>query len=131
MFLNIKLFDRSAFYKVSPEHTLLTLKEEISRRNGVETESLRLVYNTKTLNDSDSFAMHNIPQNSMLQAFVTCVGGGNQLEENDRALAEQRNKVKICRRCNKKQALKATNCRGKTCGSKDLRLKKALKAVKK
>lgn len=131
MFLNIKLFDRSSFYKVSPEQTLLSLKEEVSRRNGVCAESLRLVYNARSLNDSDSISMYGIQQNSMLQAYVTCLGGGNQLEENDRALAETRNKKKICRRCNKKQALKATNCRGKTCGSKDLRLKKALKAVKK
>ncbi|EOB13235.1 ubiquitin L40 ribosomal protein [Nosema bombycis CQ1] len=131
MFLNVKLFDKTSFYEVTPEQSLVSLKEEISRRNGVEYNSLRLVYNTRSLNDNDLIGMHNLQNLSMVQAFVTCLGGGNQLAENDREIAEKRNKKKICRRCNKKQALKATNCRGKTCGSKDLRLKKALKVVKK
>ena len=46
-------------------------------------------------------------------------------------LCGKRNKRLICRRCNVRLSVNATNCRKKGCGSKDLRPKKQLKAVKK
>lgn len=121
----MQLICNKKIYSVTDTTTVSQLKNLIYDNECV------LTYNTRILEDSSLIKNYNMINLSEIFLTVKCLGGGNALAENDRELANQRNKRLICRRCNVRNSVNATNCRKKGCGSKDLRPKKPLKVVKK
>ncbi|WUR03260.1 ribosomal protein eL40 [Vairimorpha necatrix] len=113
--------NKSSFYA---QETAADLKQEISTRNALSYDSILLSSGCRILEDTFQLSSLNGLE---INATVKCLGGGNMLDENDRELANKRNKKLICRRCNVRLSVNATNCRKKGCGSKDLRPKKQLK----
>ncbi|EQB61551.1 ubiquitin l40 ribosomal protein fusion [Vairimorpha apis BRL 01] len=121
----MQLICNKKIYSVDENTTISQFKNMICEEDCV------LTYNAKILEDNSIIKCHNFKNMSEIVLTVRCLGGGNALAENDRELANQRNKRLICRRCNVRNSVNATNCRKKGCGSKDLRPKKPLKVVKK
>ncbi|KAK6090327.1 hypothetical protein P3W45_000684 [Vairimorpha bombi] len=126
-----KFKNTASFYNVDTSMTSLSLKKEISLRNQINVSDLLLSCGNRCLDDSVLLKEYLTHSNMEVSAVLRCIGGGNMLDENDRDLANKRNKRLICRRCNVRLSVNATNCRKKGCGSKDLRPKKPLKTVKK
>ncbi|EEQ81481.1 hypothetical protein NCER_102067 [Vairimorpha ceranae BRL01] len=120
-----KFNNKSSFYNLN---TAFDLKVELSTKYNLNINDISLLCGTRFLEDTSILSVFNGQE---VNAILKCVGGGNMLDENDRELANKRNKRLICRRCNVRLSVNATNCRKKGCGSKDLRPKKQLKAVKK
>lgn len=121
----MQLICNKKIYSVSENTSVLQFKNMVHENDCV------LTYNSEILEDAQFIKSYNLSDMCELFLTVKCLGGGNALAENDRELANQRNKRLICRRCNVRNSVNATNCRKKGCGSKDLRPKKPLKVVKK
>lgn len=63
--------------------------------------------------------------NSIINLHIPVLGGGKDLTEEDKALANAHLLVTICRDCYRHNSKNATRCRGKKCGhSSNLRPKK-------
>lgn len=68
----------------------------------------------------------NIYENMNLVVVGRLFGG--KLTEDDKALANRRIDIKVCRKCNARLSIRATHCRKRMCGfSNKLRLKKKLR----
>ncbi|KAG0437333.1 Ubiquitin-60S ribosomal protein L40 [Dictyocoela muelleri] len=83
-------------------------------------------------NSSDIRILHcgvdvkNIYENMNLVVVGKILGG--KLTEDDKALANKRIDIKVCRKCNARLSIRATHCRKRKCGfSNKLRLKKKLR----
>ena len=70
-------------------------------------------------------------ENSIINILVPVLGGGKDLTDEDKHLADKSLQVKICRNCYAKNAKDAVVCRKARCGhSKNLRMKKLLSSKK-
>jgi ribosomal protein L40E len=98
----------------------------------ISPSSLVLTYNARCLRDGEDIGSSGIQDLASLSASLRMVGGGGNMSDNDREMAmKYRNIAKVCRKCYVKLPILATSCRKPECRSRNLRLKKLKKDVKK
>ena len=111
----IKTHNKTLVREIDNNSLIADINADLMNRFNVKLSS---IYNEKQL------ATNVLSEMQTYMAVPMLCGGGNMTETN-KALALAQLKMKICRKCYARNAIKATRCRKVMCGHHgDLRVKK-------
>lgn len=122
------LEDKTIVYDVDLNSKVEDLEWLIQEKEGIPSESQRLVFKGSYLEPGNCLADYDVSLNSTLHLLVPLRGGA--IEPTLMQLAKKYNiEKKVCRKCYARLHAKATNCRKRKCGhSSNLRPKKKPKS---
>ncbi|CAD25671.2 UBIQUITIN/ L40 RIBOSOMAL PROTEIN FUSION [Encephalitozoon cuniculi GB-M1] len=130
MQIGVRFCGKTSFVQAEPSQSVLSLKALVGRACGLDSSVMVLQHNSRILEDSGTMAGYGMRTLDTITAYPKLLGGGGNMSDNDAAMAmKEKNDCLICRRCYARSGKAAEKCR--KCFSKDLRLKKPLKAMKK